>query len=139
MKNLDRTPFGARMFQARKDAKLTQMAVTKAMNISQSTLSEAENKAHSSGLVAQFAELYKVSPLWLATGDGPKRAPASQADAIDWHTVALGLASGWSRESERPLVRHFVNSVAEEVARIKEFQAKGELSTPPMKAEGVTL
>lgn len=139
MKNLDRTPFGARMFEARKAAGMTQQAVQKAIGVSQSTLSEAENKAHSSGLVAEFAALYKVDPLWLATGAGSPELRESKSDGIDWHTVALGLAARWAREAERPLVMHFVKSVAQEVARMKEFQAESEIPTLPMREEGVTL
>lgn len=66
----DRTPFGFRMWQARKRASLTQMQVRKAIGVSQGTLSEAEHEHHTSGLTPQFAALYGCSAHWLATGEG---------------------------------------------------------------------
>ena len=64
-----RTPFGQRMLEARRAAKLTQVQVCKALDIAQSTLSELETTANSSGKVAEFAALYQRHPLWLATGE----------------------------------------------------------------------
>lgn len=49
---------------------MTQMAVRKALGVSQGTLSQLEGEAASSGQVVEYARLYGVSPDWLATGRG---------------------------------------------------------------------
>ena len=69
-KNIDRTPFGSRMYQARKNAGLSQKEVSVKIGCSQSNLSDLERIADSSGLTPQFADLYKVSANWLSTGIG---------------------------------------------------------------------
>lgn len=69
-----RTPFGQRMLAARREARLTQVQVCKALDIAQSTLSELESIANSSGKVVEFAALYGRDPLWLATGEGASEA-----------------------------------------------------------------
>lgn len=51
---------------------MTQMDVTKRLGIAQATLSELERTAHGSTHTAQFAALYRCSPVWLATGEGPQ-------------------------------------------------------------------
>lgn len=71
----ERSAFGQRMFDAREAAGLTQMDVRAQIGCSQGTLSQLEGMSESSGLVSQFAELYRVSAKWLATGDGPREAP----------------------------------------------------------------
>ncbi len=65
-----RTKFGARMLAAREQAGLTQLEVRARLKISQGTISELENSANGSSRVAEFAALYKVDPMWLATGKG---------------------------------------------------------------------
>lgn len=65
-----RTPFGQRMYDTRKHAKLTQEQVRTKLKISQSTLSELENEANSSGHTTAFAKLYGCDAHWLATGQG---------------------------------------------------------------------
>lgn len=66
----ERSPFGLRLWKARERAGLTQMEVRKRLDISQGTLSDLERTGLSSGLVAQFAQLYRVDVHWLATGVG---------------------------------------------------------------------
>lgn len=70
----ERTPFGQRMHAARAHAQLTQMEVHAAIGIGQSTLTDLESTASSSGWTPQLAGLYEVDALWLATGAG--RAPS---------------------------------------------------------------
>jgi transcriptional regulator with XRE-family HTH domain len=65
----ERTPFGLRMLEARNAAGLTQKQVRDALGIAQSTLSELETEAHSSGYTSQLAALYKVDAHVLATGE----------------------------------------------------------------------
>src|SRR4051794_26748677 len=69
MNERGRTPFGQRMHLARKRAKLTQVQVRDALSVAQSTLSELETTAHSSGRTAEFAALYNCDARWLATGE----------------------------------------------------------------------
>ena len=68
-----RTPFGQRLFDARRAANLTQKQVATAIGMSQGTLAGLERTAHSSGLTVQLASLYKVSAEWLATGSNLAR------------------------------------------------------------------
>lgn len=64
----ERTPFAARMVQAREAAGLTQVAACEKLGIRQSTLAEIETTANSSRLTAQLATVYGVDPHHLATG-----------------------------------------------------------------------
>ena len=64
------------MFAARKRAKLTQVQACAKVGCSQGTLAELESTALSSGLTAQFADLYGVDALWLADGPGIAPVPA---------------------------------------------------------------
>lgn len=74
----ERTPFGQRMLEARSTAGLTQMEVCKTLSVSQSTLSELETDANSSGRVTEFALLYGCNANWLATGEGSPDWPAQR-------------------------------------------------------------
>lgn len=76
MEDIERTPFGRRLFAARSDAGLSQEEVVKSVGMSQSTLSEAEISGKRSGFTSQLAALYKVHPTWLATGKGRKEVDA---------------------------------------------------------------
>lgn len=70
MNTLGRSAFGARLAQARKHAKLTQINAAKAVKMSQGTLAELEQEGQGSSYTAQLAEIYGVNPNWLATGKG---------------------------------------------------------------------
>lgn len=79
----ERTPFGLRLYAARKAAGLSQVQVYEKLRIPQSTLSELETVASSSGYTAQLAALYNVDAHMLATGDAlpphlHARAPLAQ-------------------------------------------------------------
>jgi transcriptional regulator with XRE-family HTH domain len=76
----ERTAFGARLLRAREDAGLTQMQVCDALNMKQSTLSELEIQANSSGWTAQLANLYGVDAHYLATGEAGANLPAAEGD-----------------------------------------------------------
>ena len=58
------------MFEARTRVGLVQIDVKKALDIAQSTLSELETTANSSGRTTEFARLYRCDANWLATGAG---------------------------------------------------------------------
>lgn len=78
MEDIERTPFGRRLFEARGD-KFSQEDAAKAVGMSQSTLSEAEISGKRSGFTSQLAVLYKVNSTWLATGNGNKELGAPPA------------------------------------------------------------
>ena len=56
--------------EARKAAGLTQVEVSKHLNISQGTLAELEKKGHGSAHTPALAKMYGVDAHWLATGEG---------------------------------------------------------------------
>lgn len=95
-----RTPFGARMRQARLDAGLTQVVAAKRAQIAQSTLAEIENDAHSSGYTPVLAEIYGADAHYLATGKARKVRGASQwatrvAGWVDEFPEALRQQAAW--------------------------------------------
>ncbi len=97
-----RTKFGARMLAAREQAGLTQLEVRSRLKVSQGTISELENSAQGSSRVAEFAALYKVDPVWLATGRGAmqpqKKAPVEpeESDYAAIRRVKFKLSAGIS-------------------------------------------
>lgn len=64
------TDFGKRIKAARKHADLTQVELSKAIGIKQSSLSHLESTAFCSTHTTQIAKACKVDPNWLATGEG---------------------------------------------------------------------
>lgn len=66
----ERTPFGERLYAARKHAKLTQPQLAKAAGMAQSTLGELEWIGDGSSKTAQLAAACGVRAEWLATGNG---------------------------------------------------------------------
>jgi transcriptional regulator with XRE-family HTH domain len=77
-----RSEFGSRLRAARKEARLTQEQVAEALGISQGTLSQAEKEGDGSVHVAAMAAMLGVNPLWLATGEGPKKPEAPVAHEV---------------------------------------------------------
>lgn len=71
MRDKERTPFGERLYQARKHAKLTQPQLAGKVGLSQSTIGELEWKGEGSSRTAQIATACGVRAEWLATGAGP--------------------------------------------------------------------
>jgi transcriptional regulator with XRE-family HTH domain len=112
MTNKARTEYGARLYTARKHAKLTQTAIAKAVGMSQSAYAEAESTGLSSTFTAQLAAACGVNPNWLATGEGSMlantehaRPEADQlADALAVLTRALQKADEDARISLEPLL-----------------------------------
>lgn len=87
-REVPRTPFGLRLFEARTSAGLTQMQVCEKLGIAQGTLAELERKAAGSSLVVHFADLYRVSPRWLAMGVGEMNEHGLSKEALE---IALQL------------------------------------------------
>lgn len=76
----ERTPFGQRLLTARLNKGLTQMQAANALGISQGTLSQAERIGEGSALVAKFAALYGVNPLWLTDETGEMQQEVAAVD-----------------------------------------------------------
>lgn len=112
MTNKARTEYGARLYTARKHAKLTQTTLAKAAGMSQSAYAEAESTGLSSTYTAQLAAACGVSPAWLATGEGSMlgntgevRPESDQlADALEVLTKALQKADVDARIPLEPLL-----------------------------------
>lgn len=91
---------------------MTQMQASAALGISQGTLSQAERAGESSGLVAKFAALYGVNPLWLTDESAEMQpvvaaAPAAPGEPrdilhvtrVDWGDwVAVDLSARFEVE-----------------------------------------
>lgn len=111
MKQKSRSEYGARLFAARKKAGLTQTALAKAAGMSQSAYQEAETTGLKSTYTAQLAAACRVSPQWLATGEGSMEGPGQTrreadelADALKIITKALQKADENTRIAVEPLL-----------------------------------
>lgn len=127
------TPFGSRMRAARKHAGLTQVQVCERLKIRQSTLSELETKASSSGYTPQLAALYGVHPVWLATGEGDMRGSKSVLNYGPSGQSGLTVAelSGASlTEPERELLAAF-RGLDTEGSRLTALDIVGHLKSLP--------
>lgn len=67
---IERTPFGERLYTARKYAKLSQGELARQVGLSQSALAESEKIGQGSTKTLQLAAATGVDPQWLATGLG---------------------------------------------------------------------
>jgi len=68
------TEYGKRLRSARKEAGLTQVKLSELTGIPQSTISTAEREAQGSSDTSTYALYCGVSPHWLATGEGDRKA-----------------------------------------------------------------
>ncbi|MGG1948632.1 helix-turn-helix domain-containing protein [Trinickia sp. NRRL B-1857] len=66
-----RSPFGERLFLARRRKGLTQRQVSEEIGISASNLAELEQTGAGSAFTVALALLYGVNPVWLALDRGP--------------------------------------------------------------------
>lgn len=113
----ERTPFGQRIYEARKHAGLTQTQLANACGLAQSTLGELEVKGDSSMRTVQIAEACGVRAQWLADGSGPmvdvRRLPpeveqlAAEMIALpqkqrDWVLMTLREAVKLAKETVAP-------------------------------------
>lgn len=88
-RNSDCTPLenigmsiGKRLYEARKEAGLTQNQLALKSGVKQPTISELERgDSQSSGSLAQMAAALGVNALWLETGKGPKKSSAIPSSA----------------------------------------------------------
>ena len=79
------TEYGLRLREARKEAGLTQEALSKKTGIPQSTISTAEREGSGSGDTPLYADACGVSALWLANGVGEKYAKHYELKAEAGH------------------------------------------------------
>lgn len=70
MREVQRTEFGQRLFDARAHAGMKQVQAAQAAGIGQSAYAEAEKTGRASRYTAQLAKAFGVSVEWLATGKG---------------------------------------------------------------------
>lgn len=85
------TEYGTRLKTARKRLKLTQQQLEKMTGIPQSTISTAENLGHGSTETTVYALALKVSPHWLATGEGPMEiTPGDMSGSANIRLMATG-------------------------------------------------
>lgn len=64
------TDFGKRLKAARKSAGLSQVKLSKAVGIGQSTIAELEKEGFGTSHVVKIAAVCGVSAVWLSTGEG---------------------------------------------------------------------
>lgn len=77
-----------RLKSARKEQKLTQVEVSKAVGITQASYSELERGlVKSTSKIVEIANLFKVNPTWLATGQGEMIAPFDPTKLKDYHRI----------------------------------------------------
>ncbi|WP_321874475.1 helix-turn-helix domain-containing protein [Burkholderia ubonensis] len=78
-----RTPFGERLFFARRRKGMTQREVAMHVGISASNLAELESTGVGSAFTVALAMLYKVNPVWLAYGKGPITGGRPEPDWLE--------------------------------------------------------
>jgi transcriptional regulator with XRE-family HTH domain len=81
-REIERTPFGQRLLQARTRAGLKQIPAAKAVGIGQSSLAELEKVGMGSNFTTSLARLYGCDAHWLATGEGDPGWGGAQAGAL---------------------------------------------------------
>lgn len=69
-REIERTPFGQRLFDARTQAGLKQVPAAEKIGIGQSALAELEKKGLGSSYTIVMARVYGCDAHWLATGEG---------------------------------------------------------------------
>ena len=65
------TPYGNRLREARRHAGMTQVELSAKSGVPQTTISTAERLGNRSTDTVAYARACGVSPVWLASGDGP--------------------------------------------------------------------
>lgn len=93
------TEFKDRLKMARKSAKMTQVQLAQAIDVTQSGISDLESGRNKiSTKTAQIAQVLNVNPIWLATGQGEMVAPVRESQIDENDTQQMGF---W--DSETPL------------------------------------
>jgi transcriptional regulator with XRE-family HTH domain len=145
------TEYGKRLKEARAHAKLTQVQLSKITGIAQSTISTAERNGSGSLETVSYAIACRVSPEWLATGNGPMEpygealspAPSQHSQpapawgsppSIEQVMRVLADALTASDDLSRELSASILKALTQDPSRIDELAAKLEtILSPPKK------
>lgn len=93
------TEFKDRLKMARKSAKMTQVQLAQAIDVTQSSISDLESGRNKiSTKTAQIAQVLNVNPIWLATGQGEMNLPVRENQINENNTQIMDF---W--DSETPL------------------------------------
>lgn len=88
MRESPRTDFGRRLRECREAAGLSQPALGKLVELSQSTISELEASGHGSPAVTRMARALRVDAHWLATGEGQREPLSCPLSSAVQHTIS---------------------------------------------------
>lgn len=117
-----RTPFGERLFTARKKAKLTQVKLAKAAGMAQGTLAELEWEGQGSSYTPMLAAACGVSAEWLAG------APDAESADPDWPFGSTITRAEW-RDLPEGLRVEIVRAARRYVLEYREDQAESGKSS----------
>lgn len=110
MRNVDRSEFGARLYETRKEAGLSQQDLADAAGLSQSNIAELEKSGQGSAAITKLAKRLRVDPHWLAYGEGEK----TPSYGSGWSLQAIEAASlieELDRDDEKEFVLRQINRV----------------------------
>lgn len=124
----ERTPFGERLYTARKKAKLTQVKLAKAAGMSQGTLAELEWEGQGSSYTPMLASACGVSAEWLAG------AAEASADP-DWPFGSTITRAEW-RDLPEPVRTEIVRAARRYVLEYREDQAESGKSSDSSHGAG---
>lgn len=107
------TEFGRRLKQARKHRHLTQVELADGIGVVQSTIGAAERHGEGSRYTTQIASFLRVSPTWLAIGQG------GMLDGIEEEQDALGTQPAARLDDDRvyDAIRWFADQIRDRQRR----------------------
>lgn len=104
---------GERLKEARKLRKMSQVALANAARVSQGLISDLENNLYpTSSYVPKFADILKVSAIWLADGKGEKFLPVENAlhqikQSDNYVKPSVSVAGMKIKSNEAVLLEHY--------------------------------
>jgi transcriptional regulator with XRE-family HTH domain len=106
----ERTPFGQRLYDARKKAKLTQVKLAKAAGMAQGTLAELEWDGQGSSYTPMLAAACGVSAEWLAGAAESSADPdwpfGSAITRAEWRLLPDGVRTEIVRAARRYVLEY---------------------------------
>lgn len=131
----DMSTYGERLFEARKEAKLTQGQLAEKSGVSQTTISDGERGRNAgSGSIAALAASLGVEPMWLSDGKGPKRRDSSahEKQEICPERDPLLVALDVIEAADKIAARHYRSQIIAAADKIlfEKQQPKAELRKP---------
>lgn len=122
MREVQRTEFGQRLFDARSHAGMKQVQAAEAAGIGQSAYAEAERSGRGSRYTAQLAAAFGVSVEWLATGKGqmvptgkPTETQTNLQSALMLVARALHKSDELTRLQAEPLLTRLFSDATDTV------------------------